>query len=151
MMKQIRLVAAVVTVACVAQLAAAQPGVEPARRLFERYVTLANKFDPALADLYSGEALIRNTRRYPGGEKQTVEIPAARYKELIRSAMPVAKARRDRNRYSAVKYAREGDKVRISATRYSLLKKYSSPVSLLVGANDRGEWQILEEITESIP
>lgn len=150
-MKRFRQLAAIIAVACVAQMAGAQSGVAPAKQLFQKYIALGNKFDPSLADLYSDKALIRNTRRYPNGQKRTIEIPAAKYKELIRSTMPVAKARGDRNRYSYVKYRREGSNVRISATRYSLMKKYSSPISLLVGANDKGEWLVVEEISESIP
>ncbi len=149
--KQFRLLAATIALACVAQVAGAQSGVAPAKQLFQKYIALGNNFDPSLVDLYSDEALIKNTRRYPGGQKRTIEIPAAKYKELIRSTMPVAKARGDRNRYSSVKYALKGSNVRISATRYSLMKKYSSPIHLLVGADKKGEWQILEEITESIP
>ena len=150
-MKRFRQLAAVIAVACVAEAAGAQSGVAPARQLFQKYIALGNTFDPSLADLYSDEALIRNTRRYANGEKRTIEIPAVRYKELIRSAVAVAKARGDKNRYSSVKYTREGGNVRISATRYSLLKKYSSPLSLLVGADKDGEWRVLEEISESIP
>jgi hypothetical protein len=142
---------AIIVMACVAQVAGAQSGVAPARQLFQKYIALGNAFDSSLADLYSDEALIRNTRRYPNGQKRTIEIPAAKYKELIRSAIAIAKAKGDKNRYSSVKYKREGGNVRISATRYSLMKKYSSPISLLVGANKEGEWQILEEISESIP
>ena len=150
-MKRFRHLAAIIVVACVAQVAGAQSDITPARQLFQKYIALGNTFDPSLADLYSNDALIRNTRRYPNGQKRTIQIPAAKYKELIRSAVAVAKARGDKNRYSAVKYTREGGNVRISATRYSLMKKYSSPISLLVGADKEGEWQILEEISESIP
>ena len=150
-MKRFQRLATVIVIACIAQVAGAQSSFTPAKQLFQKYSTLENKFDPSVADLYSDEALIRNTRRYPDGRKRTIEIPAAQYKRLIRSAMPVARARGDRNRYSSVKYAEEGSKVRITATRYSLLKKYSSPISLLVGVNDKGEWVILEEISESIP
>ena len=150
-MKRFRLMNVAVAVVCLSQAAVAQSGVAPAKELFQKYVALGNRFDPSLADLYSDDALIRNTRRYPGGQKRTVEIPAVKYKELMRAAMPVAKARGDRNRYSSVKYTPEGRNVRITATRYSLMKKYSSPLSMLVSADGKGEWRILEEISESIP
>ena len=142
---------AIILVACATQLLGAQSGIEPAKQLFQKYITLENKFDPSVADLYADDALIRNTRRYPNGQKRTIDIPALKYKELIRTAMPLAKARGDRNRYSQVKYKPEGNNVRITAMRYSLLKKYSSPISLLVGPNTKGDWIVLEEISESIP
>ncbi len=150
-MRQFRLLAAIIVMACIAQTAGAQSGIAPAKQLFGKYVALGNRFDPSLADLYSDRAVIRNTRRYPNGQRRTIEIPAAKYKELIRTTTSLAKARGDRNTYSNVKYTQEGTKVRIRAKRYSEMKKYSSPISMLVGANEKHSWQILEEITESIP
>lgn len=122
-----------------------------AKDLFERYVALEHAFDPAVADLYSDDAKIQNTRTYPTGDKRTLTIPALDYKKLIRGAMPLAKARGDTSSYSDVKYTAEGDRVRITCTRFSGLKKYSSPLSLLVGADKDGNWLIFEEISESQP
>lgn len=124
---------------------------ERARQVFERYVSLAEAFDSAAADLYEDTALIKNKRTYPTGEVRELTMPAPQYKELIRQAMPLAKARGDRNRYSEISYSVEGERVRISATRYSVLKDYSSPISLLVGPGPAGQWLIYEEITESRP
>jgi hypothetical protein len=134
-MKRLRRFAMLMAVAFVSQLAAAQSDVAPAKELFRKYIALENKFDPLLADLYSDKAVIRNTRHYPNGVKRTIEIPAANYKELIRTAMPLAKARGDKNRYSFVKFNSEGGIVRIRAKRYSLAKNYSSPISLLLCYN----------------
>ncbi|MFL6234485.1 MAG: hypothetical protein ACJ76N_15235 [Thermoanaerobaculia bacterium] len=122
-----------------------------ARQLFGRYVSLEETFDPAAADLYADAALIKNKRTYPTGEVREITFPAPKYKELIRQAMPLAKARGDRNRYSEVSYSVEGEHVRIHATRYSVLKEYSSPISLLVGPGTAGQWLIYEELTESKP
>jgi hypothetical protein len=122
-----------------------------AKTIFGNYQSLERSFDPAVADLYCDSALIRNVRTYPDGKKRTLELPAPKYKELIRSAMPLAKAKGDYSTYSGVTYAPEGDNVRITATRYSVLKNYSSPMSLLVGACNGGDLAILEEIGESQP
>ena len=119
--------------------------------LFNNYKSLERSYDPAVADLYCDSALIRNVRTFPDGQKRTLELPATKYKELIRIAMPLAKAKSDYSTYSGVAYASEGDNVRVSTTRYSNLKKYSSPMTLLVGACNGGEWAILEELSESIP
>jgi hypothetical protein len=149
-----RVLAAILVLAGVAAgavPAAAKPDFKPARALFERYVTLEAKFDPAVADLYADDALIRNTRRYPDGQVKTIELPAPQYKALVVTAMPLAKAKNDRSRYTKVTYAAEGANVRIRARRYSLLKKYTSPVSLLVGPGEDGTWVVREEISESQP
>ena len=76
---------------------------------------------------------------------------APRYKTLIREAMPIAKARGDRNTFSNVRYTTEGARVRIHASRFSELKNYTSPISLLVGPSPAGKWLIYEEISESRP
>lgn len=125
--------------------------VAEAQRLYERYVALSHAFDARVADLYADTAVIRNKRTYPTGQVRELSIPAPQYKELIRSVMPAAKARGDRSTYSGLKFAVEGKGVRITGTRYSELKGYSSPVSVLVEPSDSGKWQIVEELTESRP
>ena len=154
-------VAAVATLSLLTDLAAAKsvakrpaggaPAIAEAKKVFERYVALEQAFDPAAADLYADEAIIQNRRKYPDGQVKTMSMPAAKYKTLIRSVMPAAKARNDRNTYSDVRYAAEGDGVRITAERFSELKKYSSPLSILVKPNADGAWLIYEELSESRP
>lgn len=122
-----------------------------ARQLFERYVALGQAYDTRLADLYSDDALIKNKRVYPTGEVRELTMAAPRYKTLIREAMPLAKTRGDRNTFSNVRYATEGARVRIRASRFSELKNYTSPISLLVGPSPTGQWLIYEEISESRP
>jgi hypothetical protein len=80
-----------------------------------------------------------------------VTLPAPQYKKLIRASMPLAKARNDTSSYSDVQYAEADGRVRITATRFSNLKKYSSPISLLVGPGPGGTWLIYEELGESQP
>jgi len=113
----------------------AASSVDEARQLFARYVALERAFDPAIAELYSDASVIRNKRRYPTGEVRELTIPASQYKDLIRASMPLAK----------------NGRVRVTATRFSNLKKYSSPVSLLVARSDTGRWLIYEELSESQP
>jgi hypothetical protein len=125
--------------------------VAQAHRLFDRYVALGAAYDEAVADLYSDSAFIKNTRRYPDGQSRSMTMPALTYKSLIRQVMPQAKAAGDLSTYSDVKYIPDGERVRIEATRYSELKKYSSPFVLLVGPGENGTWMIFEEIGESQP
>ncbi len=121
-----------------------------AESVFAQYQARERAFDTSVADLYCDTALIRNVRTYPDGQQRTLELPAAKYKELIRAAMPLAKAKGDFSTYSEVKFTPEGENVRITATRYSESKKYSSPISLLVGSCGIG-FGILEELSQSQP
>lgn len=124
---------------------------EKAAALFAKYVSLGASYDSSLADLYSDTALITNKRTYPNGKVREIAIPATQYKALIRAAMPMAKSRGDLSTYSEVTYEMQAEKVRISATRFSELKKYESPIILVVGPSESGDWLILEEHTESRP
>ncbi len=103
------------------------------------------------ADLYSDKAIIRNKRTYPTGQVREITIPAPRYKEMLRQAMPVARARGDVSTYTQVMYALEGEGVRIKADRFSELKKYHSPLSILVKPTASGAWLIYEELGQSQP
>jgi hypothetical protein len=122
-----------------------------ARTLFDRYVALGAAYDEAVADLYADSAFIKNTRRSPDGQARSMTMPALTYKSLIRQVMPQAKQAGDLSTYSEVKFVPDGDRVRIEATRYSELKKYSSPFLLVVGPTESGTWLILEEVGESRP
>jgi len=125
--------------------------VEQAKALFTRFVEMEQAYDTAIADLYADDAVIKNKRTYPTGEVRELTIPPAQYKQLIRQAMPLAKTRGDRSTYSKCGYTAEGANVRITCSRYSELKKYTSPYALLVGPNRAGQWRILEELSESRP
>jgi len=122
-----------------------------AEQLWNRYVALEAAFDPGIADLYADDAVIRNRRTYPTGEVREAVVPAAQYKLLVRQATPLAKAKNDISRYSGCTYAAEGAEVRVACARFSTLKNYTSPISLLVGPGRDGAWLIFEELSESRP
>jgi hypothetical protein len=124
---------------------------DEAKALFESYRTLEARFDPAVADLYADDALISNKRTYPTGKIRELTIPAPKYKDLIRTAMPLAKAKGDYSTYSEITFTEEGAGVRIKAKRFSELKRYYSPISILVRPDSSGRWVILEELSESQP
>ena len=139
------------TVNAIAVAHAQDDAVAHARQLFDRYVALGAAYDEAVADLYADSAFIKNTRRYPDGQSRSITMPALTYKSLIRQVMPQAKEAGDLSTYSDVKFIPEGERVRIEATRYSELKKYSSPFTLVVGPGEDGTWLIFEEVGESRP
>jgi hypothetical protein len=125
--------------------------VDQAKALFARFVQLEQAYDPAVADLYADDAVISNRRAYPNGEVRQQTFPPQKYKQLIRQAIPLAKARGDRSTYSRCTYEPQGARVRITCYRYSELKNYTSPYTLVVGPGRGGQWQILEERSESRP
>ena len=122
-----------------------------AEQVLERYRALERAFDPAIADLYADDALILTRRTYPNGEVRDLTIGATEYKALIRSTIPLAKARGDVSRYSGCTYAPAGVRVRIACARYSELKDYTSRISLVVGPGPGGAWLVFEELSESRP
>ncbi|MCP4130843.1 MAG: hypothetical protein GY754_07660 [bacterium] len=119
------------------------------QELFEKYQKLADDFDSSVTDLYSDSAKIINNRKYPDGKYKIIKLDGMEYKSLIKKAMPFAELRNDLNTFSNVSFKNENQKVRIDSTRYSKLKDYSSPVSLLVEKDTDGNWTIIEEISES--
>lgn len=125
--------------------------IEQAKDLFERYESLEKNFNPAVAELYSDTALIQNKRTYPTGQVREVKVPAPQYKEMLRKVMPIAKLRGDYSTYSNITFTAEGSGVRITADRFSVLKQYTSPISLFVMPNTGAQWLIQEELSESQP
>ncbi|PYQ57263.1 MAG: hypothetical protein DMF53_23210 [Acidobacteria bacterium] len=121
-----------------------------AKAFFQHYVELEHAFDPAIADLYSDDAVIKNTQYRADGKIVPLTKPVAKYKQVLRDYMKT-KARQigDVSNYSNDTYSVEGGKVRIKVTRYSSIEKVSSPVSMLVGPDATGKWLIYEELSES--
>jgi hypothetical protein len=149
-----RLVVVLAATVALVSLAAAQELSGDARaraeQLWARYVALDAAFDPAVADLYADDAVIRDRRLHATGSDE-VSVPGALYKTLLRRAISTAKARNAVNQYSDCSYAAVRTRVRIVCTRFSALKGSTSPVSLLVGPGPSGEWRIFEEKSESRP
>jgi hypothetical protein len=121
-----------------------------AKAFFQHYVELEHAFDPSIADLYSDQAVIKNTQYTVDGKVVPLTKPVAKYKQILRDYMRT-KARQigDVSNYSNDTYTKEGNRVRIKVTRYSSIEKVSSPVSLLVGPDATGKWLIYEELSES--
>lgn len=149
--RRLAIVAVTLWAAASTGAAAQSDAIARAKALFKRYVDLEHAYDPAAADLYSDDAVIRNKRTYPTGEVRELSMPATTYKALIRQMTPVAKARGDRSTYSNCEYEPTAERVRIRCSRYSELKKYTSPLTLVVGPDASGEWRIFEEHSESRP
>jgi hypothetical protein len=145
----VAVLAAIAFLALCQSAAAKDDPIAQAKAFFQRYVELEHAFDPAQADLYSDKAVIKNKRFTADGKVVPVTLPAIQYKNAVRAGMAKARSRGDVATYTNDTYTLEGDKVRIHVTRYLALKKYSSPMSMLVGPDASGQWLIFEEESES--
>ncbi|MCG8545422.1 MAG: hypothetical protein MJE12_14585 [Alphaproteobacteria bacterium] len=130
---------------------AADARIQEAKALFQKFTRLSGQFDPAVAELYADDAQVVAHRRYPTGRTRPIQIAGRQLKAMIRHVMPVARMRNDRNTYADVDYAAEGTAVRINSTRYSVLKQYSRPHTLLVRPDADGNWRIYEETMHTRP
>jgi hypothetical protein len=130
--------------------AQSDPDVAAAEAFFDRYSALGDAYDPAVASQYADDAVIESLRRYPNGTTRTIRLTGAEYKRVIRAAMPLARARGDRDTYSGVSFVPEGDGIRIRCTRYSELKQYASPFELVL-AKRGGRLRIVKEYSETQP
>ena len=119
---------------------------------FNKYRSLGNRFDVAITELYSDEAKIVNVRKMPDGIEQTFKIDGKRWKQMIIDSISTAKQLGDRSQFSSVTVKVDGDKARISASRYAVSKCYQddSYYMIVIKGGD-GKLQIMEERTESIP
>jgi len=115
-LRKLKVVALLAGVAFSLPARAQEPGIDEAKQLFAQFVALENAYDPALADLYADEALIKTRRSMPMGDPQVITVPAAKYKSLLRQNMPMAQARGERSAYENVTYTPEGGFVRIDGT-----------------------------------
>jgi hypothetical protein len=121
-----------------------------ARRFFESYVALSDRFDPAVAELYSDSARIRTSRTSATGAVQELEMSGDRWKKLLVSALPVARERGDQNVFSEVDVADEPHGVRVMAERYSVLKcTRDEAYYMVVAADAGGALRIVEEYSET--
>lgn len=144
------MVASIVLIAASTARAQGDASLSAAKELFQKYMDLEHNFDIGLGDLYAPEAVIRNTRVYPGGQNQTLSFSATEYKRLLRAQLPLAKAKNDVNQYSSITYTKEGNGVRIRCTRSSQLRQYASPLEIQVSPTG-GTWLIVSELSQSKP
>ncbi len=122
---------------------------EEAKGFFNTYTNLYGKFDPAVADLYADNAVLKNQRHMADGTKKPLTMSGALLKSMIRNGMlQLAKERGDTSKYTDVKFAEENGNLRISCSRYSEMKKYTSPLELVI-AKRGDKWVIVEEHSES--
>ncbi len=125
---------------------------EDAEHFFQKFITLAENFDPAIVNLYSEKAKIRSVRANPHGQVEEMELSGAEWKALVPRVMPMAKSQNDKSTFSNVKISKQGNKFKIKADRYSERKCYTDHgYYLIIEPKASGELQIIEEYLETQP
>lgn len=123
--------------------------VEEGRAFFDRYVALSQAFAQELETLYDPEARIRTVRHSSEGDKE-LEVTGAQWKEAIAVALPLAKRAGEVNRFTDVSVSARPSGAEIKAKRYSVTRcTLDTDYQLLVGRNDAGALQIVEESTHT--
>lgn len=131
----------------------ADPGLDrDARDMLARYIALGEAYDPAIAELYADDAVIKTYRRYPFGRERAMEMRGAAWKALIRTAMPWAKAQNDRSEFRETEFEVDEGRVRIKANRYAFRKCYlDTGYYMIVARQPDGSLRIVEEYSETQP
>ena len=96
----------------------------PAERFVKRYQHLSDTYDPAIADLYADDAVLKTSYTRMSGEIVEMSFTGAQYKELVPKVSPLAKARQDRSELKDLRYEAIEGGVRVRATNVSLSKCY---------------------------
>lgn len=130
--------------------AAESASIAEGKVLFTNFKKYGETFDAKLADLYSDDSVIQNTRFYPNGTARTVNFYGPIYKKMILEALPKAKAKGDIDTYSKETYKMVGDKIQVTAFRHAKLKNYDSWLVLLL-AKRGAQLKIVEEHSQSRP
>jgi hypothetical protein len=126
--------------------------IEQADAFFKKYIELGDKFDVAVAELYSDTAKIHTYRVYPHGLERAMELSGAQWKQLVKRVMPLAKAKNDKSTFSNITITKHGNGFKIKADRYSEIKCYTDKgYYMVVEPDSRGNLYIIEEYMETQP
>ncbi len=75
-----------------------------------------------------------------------MQITGSQYKAIFKVAMPIAKAKGDRNEFKAARIELDGNKARVHMERYSLLRCYwDRDYSFAIEKSTTAGLQIVEE------
>jgi uncharacterized protein YceK len=121
-----------------------QPPEVTAQRLFESCRALVKKLDDELLDCYSirAEIALRPAADPYGAARR---ISGSQYKTELRAALERLRYLGDAIDWTDAEFEREGNAVRVTATRSTALTSATNPHRLLIGPSSDGGWRILEE------
>lgn len=117
---------------------------------FKKYVSLSHAFDPMVADMYSDEATIHAIIKMQDGVEQTLKINGSKWKELVVSSRKIRQKLGDKDEFSNIAIAIDGDIAKITATRYSTIKCFmDDKYYMRVKTQRDGVLRIIEEFAET--
>ena len=122
--------------------------IKEAQEFIVEFEKLSHNYDEKLISMYADNAKIIRNLEHKNGKVEKIIIPTDKYKKFLKFVGFFAKIQGYKNYYKNLDYKAEGENVRITGIRANT-NKYTAPVSILVGKNEKGEWRILEEITST--
>ncbi|OGI01312.1 MAG: hypothetical protein A2Y25_00950 [Candidatus Melainabacteria bacterium GWF2_37_15] len=122
--------------------------IKEAQEFIAEFERLSHNYDGKLISMYADNAKIIRNLEHKNGKVEKIIIPTDKYKKFLKFVGFFAKIQGYKNYYKNLDYKAEGENVRITGIRANT-NKYTAPVSILVGKNEKGEWRILEEITST--
>jgi hypothetical protein len=117
------------------------------KAFWEHVLHLVDQYDPAVADLYADDAVLKNVFVDANGKKRETSMEPARFKALLRAQLPPLRGSGRHSVYSACTYAPVVQGLRIECERRPGPQEPAHHVSVLVSRDVRGRWQIREEIS----
>jgi len=117
---------------------------EEAIDFLQKFVQLEENLDPAMFALYMPTSKIIIKREYPFGEERILEMSGEQYINLGKAALPLARARGDRNEYSDLS-------ILLKMKRYSFIKQETYDHELTIRKDVNGIIKIIEERGQSNP
>ncbi len=125
---------------------------EPAgQAMFEKYKNYEAKYDIALADLYSDNAVVGIFWTDENKKPMQIILKGAAYKEMIRNGIDKAAEKKDKIEYSGVTYESVSGGVLISGKKTSKQRGEATEFKIFMRPRDDGQWFIEEEKLETIP
>lgn len=127
-------------------------GIVGAKAFWEQQKRLAEAFDAKFADGYAADAEIVGVRKYPAPTPpREMRMTGEAWANLTRLGLPLAKMQKDVSTYRDETFtAVDGRCVKLTATRYSVRKKYEAPHEVVMCPRS-GVWRITREVTVTRP
>ena len=117
---------------------------------FKKYESLGQAYDTSVSELYSDKAVLRALRKMPDGKNRILQMDGSKWKSAIKDTMEIAKQRGDQSEFSNISVSVDGNKAKISASKYSTIKCFTdNKYYMQVEEQSDGTLQIIEESMES--
>jgi len=108
---------------------------------------LVDEYDPAVADLYADDAVVKNVLVDANGKKRENSMEPARFKALLRTQLPRLRGTGRHSVYSGCTYTPVAQGLRIECERRPGPQEPAHHVSVRVSKDALGRWRIREEIS----